>query len=80
MTQPKASLEELASVIEDIAISERVSLKHAYSHHGAQPNPGWERKAFVLESAAEVFRTMGSYPDKSRAFITELRGEAGNGR
>jgi hypothetical protein len=77
--KPKATLEEMAAHVDDAALRERVSLDFHYSL-GNRPDPAGERRAVNLDGAAEVLRTMATYPDKSRAFITGLRKDHANGR
>lgn len=76
MSQPKATLEEMADACQDEADRITLSLEEhtrRYPHH--PPDNAGYRKAHVLNSAALIFRVMGTFEDRSRKFITDLMAE-----
>lgn len=79
-SQPKPSLEEMASICQDEAEHRRGILAHYSEHYPDRgPDARREREAFVLDAAAEVFRILRTREDKSRKFIGELAKEYAGG-
>ena len=77
----KATLEEMADIVQDCADREFASIKF---HEGLHPNMPPDQKAYrnilALESAAHVLRAMGTYPDDSRVFVAGLLKRHADGR
>jgi hypothetical protein len=69
----KATLEEMATVCQDIADHEQCLLDHHYREY--PHNPPWadrERRILVLTSAAHLFRVLATFEDRARAFVSGL--------
>lgn len=76
----KASLAEMAAIVDEMAEHERGILAHYLKFMpDAPPDMPRLRRAFVLESCANVLRIMATFEDKSRKFIGGLIAEHSRG-
>ena len=80
MSQPKATLEEMATACQDEAENLFVALRMSEKQFpDLPPNTTIYRRIFVFESAANLLRIMGTFPDQSRPFVGKLIEEHGRG-
>lgn len=73
MTQPKASLAEMAELADEQAEHVEGMLAHRHKHLPDQPPDTLrERQVFVWRSLAHLLRILGTFEERSRTFVAGL--------
>jgi hypothetical protein len=79
----RTTLAEMVEVLDDEASDWKARLERYAEQHPDEPLPPthhWMKKARAFKGAADVLRIMGSYEDKSRAFVAQLIKDYSEGR
>jgi hypothetical protein len=82
MSRERIPLAEIVSILDDAESRQRSAIEFAEKYYGLPlgPSDPRVREARALKAAADVFRIMASYEDKSRAFVAQLIKDYAEGR